>query len=112
MTPFPAPRHRRTTSVASALPPELFRYICNAADRESWTFRLVCRYWNEQCTPHIFPNINIKQSPKRIRALWQFSRDPKCRFMPHVKEVIGVDKPDWKNVSAYYESKGKIYSLG
>jgi len=29
-----------------------------------------------------------------------------------VEDVIGVDKPDWKNISAYYEEKGKVYSLG
>ncbi|KAK5663846.1 hypothetical protein OQA88_49 [Cercophora sp. LCS_1] len=29
-----------------------------------------------------------------------------------VEDVIGVDKSSWKNVSAYYTSKGKVYSLG
>jgi cation-dependent mannose-6-phosphate receptor len=29
-----------------------------------------------------------------------------------VKDVVGVDKALWGNVSAYYESKGKVYSLG
>ncbi|TPX13837.1 uncharacterized protein E0L32_005781 [Thyridium curvatum] len=29
-----------------------------------------------------------------------------------VKDVIGIEKADWRNVSAYYESKGKVFSLG
>ncbi|KAI9838002.1 MAG: hypothetical protein M1819_006156 [Sarea resinae] len=29
-----------------------------------------------------------------------------------VKEVVGVDKSLWKNVSAFYEFDGKVYSLG
>ncbi|KAB5517467.1 mannose-6-phosphate receptor binding domain-containing protein [Coniochaeta sp. 2T2.1] len=29
-----------------------------------------------------------------------------------VKDVVGVDKALWKNVSAYYEEGGKTYSLG
>jgi cation-dependent mannose-6-phosphate receptor len=29
-----------------------------------------------------------------------------------VKDVVGVDKGMWRNVSAYYVSKGKTYSLG
>ena len=29
-----------------------------------------------------------------------------------VKDVVEVDKALWKNVSAYYESNGKIYSIG
>ncbi|KAK4667954.1 Cation-independent mannose-6-phosphate receptor CI-MPR [Podospora pseudoanserina] len=29
-----------------------------------------------------------------------------------VEDVVGLDKDLWKNVSAYYETKGKIYALG
>jgi cation-dependent mannose-6-phosphate receptor len=29
-----------------------------------------------------------------------------------VRDVVGVEKSHWKNVSAYYETKGKVYSLG
>lgn len=29
-----------------------------------------------------------------------------------VSDVVGVEKPLWKNISAYYENKGKVYSLG
>jgi cation-dependent mannose-6-phosphate receptor len=29
-----------------------------------------------------------------------------------VDDVVGVEKALWKNISAYYETKGKIYSLG
>lgn len=29
-----------------------------------------------------------------------------------VKDVVGVDKSLWKNVSAYYEADGKVYSIG
>ncbi len=29
-----------------------------------------------------------------------------------VRDVVGVEKSLWKNVSAYYETKGKVYSLG
>ncbi|KAK3368595.1 mannose-6-phosphate receptor binding domain-containing protein [Podospora didyma] len=28
------------------------------------------------------------------------------------QEIVGIEKTLWKNVSAYYESKGKVYSLG
>lgn len=30
----------------------------------------------------------------------------------NVVDVVGVEKARWQNVSAYYEQKGKIYSLG
>lgn len=29
-----------------------------------------------------------------------------------VKDVVGVEEGLWRNVSAYYQSKGKVYSLG
>lgn len=29
-----------------------------------------------------------------------------------IQDVVGVEKSRWKNVSAYYEKSGKIYSLG
>lgn len=29
-----------------------------------------------------------------------------------VKDVVGVEKSRWKNVSAFYELNGKIYSIG
>lgn len=29
-----------------------------------------------------------------------------------VNDVVGVEKAQWKNVSAYYEAGGKTYSLG
>lgn len=29
-----------------------------------------------------------------------------------VKDVVGVEKSRWRNISAYYEQSGKIYSLG
>lgn len=29
-----------------------------------------------------------------------------------VEDVVGVKKSDWKNISAYYEHKGELYSLG
>lgn len=29
-----------------------------------------------------------------------------------VEDVVGVKKSDWKNISAYYEQNGKVYSLG
>ncbi|KAK4123105.1 mannose 6-phosphate receptor domain-containing protein [Parathielavia appendiculata] len=29
-----------------------------------------------------------------------------------VDDVVGVDKALWKNISAYYETKGKVHSLG
>jgi cation-dependent mannose-6-phosphate receptor len=29
-----------------------------------------------------------------------------------VKDVVGVDSSRWRNVSAYYEQAGKIYSIG
>jgi cation-dependent mannose-6-phosphate receptor len=36
-----------------------------------------------------------------------------CNPVVHkVEDVVGVDEALWKNVSAYYETKGKVYSLG
>jgi hypothetical protein len=29
-----------------------------------------------------------------------------------IKDVVGVVSTKWKNVSAYYEKEGKIYSIG
>lgn len=29
-----------------------------------------------------------------------------------IKDVVGVERDRWKNVSAYYEKEGKIYSIG
>ena len=29
-----------------------------------------------------------------------------------IKDVVGVEKSRWRNVSAYYEMDGKIYSIG
>lgn len=29
-----------------------------------------------------------------------------------VKDVVGVERAQWKNISAYYEAGGKTYSLG
>ncbi|GIK02449.1 cation-independent mannose-6-phosphate receptor CI-MPR [Aspergillus viridinutans] len=29
-----------------------------------------------------------------------------------IKDVVGVERDRWKNVSAYYEKQGKIYSIG
>jgi hypothetical protein len=29
-----------------------------------------------------------------------------------VKGVVGVERDRWANVSAFYESRGKIYSIG
>jgi len=29
-----------------------------------------------------------------------------------VEEAVGIEKSSWKNISAYYETKGKVYSLG
>jgi cation-dependent mannose-6-phosphate receptor len=29
-----------------------------------------------------------------------------------VKDVVGVDRAQWKNISAYYQAEGKTYSLG
>ncbi len=29
-----------------------------------------------------------------------------------VEDVVGIEKSSWKNISAHYTSKGKVYSLG
>lgn len=29
-----------------------------------------------------------------------------------IKDVVGVDRARWRNVSAYYEREGKVYSIG
>jgi cation-dependent mannose-6-phosphate receptor len=30
----------------------------------------------------------------------------------HVEDVVGIEKSRWQNVSAFYERKGKTYSIG
>lgn len=32
--------------------------------------------------------------------------------LEHLKNVVGVDRDHWKNISAFYERDGKTYSLG
>jgi len=29
-----------------------------------------------------------------------------------VEDAVGIEKQSWKNISAYYETKGKVFSLG
>lgn len=29
-----------------------------------------------------------------------------------ITDVVGVEKPMWRNVSAYYEADGKVFSIG
>jgi cation-dependent mannose-6-phosphate receptor len=29
-----------------------------------------------------------------------------------IKDVVGIEKPLWKNVSAYYDVNGKVFSIG
>lgn len=80
--------HLRT---AAALPPELFKYICNAADNESWSSRLVCQYWNRLCTPRVFESIDVKELPERIRAFWKRRTDP-FGVLQHLKVVENIPK--------------------
>lgn len=89
---------RQTGSlVARTLPPELFEYICNAADGGSSSSRLVCQYWNRQCTPHVFRQIDVEESPERIRALWRHRAGP--TFVRHMEIIKGVP---------YYERNSKF----
>jgi cation-dependent mannose-6-phosphate receptor len=30
----------------------------------------------------------------------------------HLKDVVGLDKTQWANVTAFYKDKGKTYSIG
>lgn len=32
--------------------------------------------------------------------------------LEHLKNVVGVSKDHWKNISAFYEQDGKTYSIG
>lgn len=73
---------------ARTLPPELFQYICDAADGKSWSSRLVCRYWNRQCTSHVLRQIDVKRSPERIRALWRHRADP--TLVQHLEVIENV----------------------
>lgn len=83
--------------IARTLPPELFEYICDAADGGSSSSRLVCQYWNRQCTPHVFRQIDVKESPERVRALWRHRADP--TFVRHL-EII-KDVPDYNERSKF-----------
>ena len=84
----PPKRKPRALNTASLLPPELFKYICSAAGSESRSWRLVCRYWNRQCTRRVFEHIDINDSPKLIRALWKVRAHP--TFKPHIKIISRV----------------------
>jgi cation-dependent mannose-6-phosphate receptor len=43
---------------------------------------------------------------------YNFTMNVCAPVVQEVKDVVGVDKAMWKNVSAYYEQDGKVYSLG
>lgn len=47
---------------------------------------------------------------------WDYGANFTINFCSPVVEelenVVGVDKSEWKNVAAYYEKAGKVYSLG
>lgn len=69
------------------LPPELFRYICQGAGGRSTSFRLVCKYWEQQCRPFVFAEITVQRSPQRVLDLMDLIKDPACRILPHVKTI-------------------------
>lgn len=91
-----SPSRRRSTRFRSAvaLPPELFRYICDAADSGSWSFRLVCRYWNRLSTPRVLNQINLNALPERVRALWKFNRSHNSQFTRYTKKIDNVPRHD------------------
>jgi cation-dependent mannose-6-phosphate receptor len=43
---------------------------------------------------------------------YNFTMNVCAPVVKEVKDVVGVDKAMWKNISAYYEAEGKVYSLG
>ena len=100
---LPGARQHTTNMAAHRLPPELLRYICQAADSDSWSCRLVCRYWNTQCTHRVFEQIDIKKSPERVRALWRRTRalavDPaSLALRRHAKAIVCVPGQNAKTI--------------
>lgn len=64
---------------------------------------------------------NGKASPEARNESWparghdypaNFTLNICAPVLEDVKDVVGVPESRWKNVSAYYEQKGKIYSIG
>lgn len=93
-SPLPVlPRTVNVNAAAQRMPQELFETICNAAVNGSWTLRLVCQYWNSQCTPHLCERIDIRGMPERVRELWRFKNEAVSKIIPHVKVVENV--PDY-----------------
>jgi cation-dependent mannose-6-phosphate receptor len=43
---------------------------------------------------------------------YNFTMNVCAPVVKEVNDVVGVDRAMWKNVSAYYEAEGKVYSLG
>lgn len=43
---------------------------------------------------------------------YNFTMNVCAPVLKTVKDVVGVEKSKWANISAYYEAGGKIYSLG
>lgn len=82
-------------AAALRVPPELFEYICDAANSDSWPCRLVCRYWNKLCTPRVLERTNAKKSPEQLREIWRFSRGPQASGW-HMKAIYRVPIYDEK----------------
>lgn len=89
-----ARRSTRTQFLATTFPPELFKSICDAADSECWSFRLVCRYWNRLSTPRVFNRISLNASPERVLALWKFTRCPNSQCTRHTEKIDNVPRHD------------------
>lgn len=68
------------------------------------------------------PSEDDKESDKKVKTdSWHSSGwDYKANFtlnicapvLENVHDVVGVKEQAWRNVSAYYEKQGKIYSIG
>lgn len=43
---------------------------------------------------------------------WNFRLNICAPVVEDMKDVVGVNKAQWKNVSAYYEKDDKVYSIG
>lgn len=76
---------------------------------------------NAISVPRPDPSDGKKSSKNAPRESWHakghdyhanFTLNICAPVVEDIKDVVGVERDRWKNVSAYYEKEGKIYSIG
>lgn len=80
------------------LPGELLKHICMSAGSIdlAGSFRLVCRYWDNQCRSYAWESVNLRFEEGRMADLIRFKYDPAWkRTIQTVKEINHI--PEYNN---------------